>query len=323
MTEDFNKSKNSNGLYLFLIIVLLIGMGLMAYLWSKKNKELNACANENTELLADMQGMNEMMSGYVDNIGDDMKNDLRKDLKKMLETYDALKEKDASKADSINMQKDKIQKLINELNSNKKLSAKQLFELRKENETLRNIMKGYVHQIDSLNTLNLQLSSDLETKTTQLNSTIEERNQFKSEAEKNAEQVKKGSRLSAYAFNTTGLRMKLNNTPDETTKAKNCVQIRSSFTIGENPITSAGNKTVFMQIMNPEGRILQSRASNVTQIDGVSIAFSDKKEINYNNQSIDLSIYYDFNGEEAVKGNYKVKIFCDGQMIGSDSFTLK
>ena len=101
------------------------------------------------------------------------------------------------------------------------------------------------------------------------------------------------------------------------------MQIKSSFTIGENPITSAGNKMVYMQIINPEGRVLQARASNVMQIDGTSISYSDKKEINYNNQSIDLAIYYDFNSDEAIKGNYKVKIFCEGQLIGSDSFTLK
>lgn len=319
MSENSTSTKSSNGVYLFIILVLLGGMGAMAYMWSNKKKELNDCKNDNTELLADMQGMNDMMSGYVDNMG----NDLRQDLKKMLDTYDQLKEKDASKADSINMQKERIQGLINQLNSNKKLTAKQLYELRKENETLRSIMKGYVKQIDSLNTLNIQLSSDLETKTTELNSTIEERNQFKNEAEKSAEQVKKGSRLQAYNFSSVGLRMKLNNTPEETTKAKNCVQIKSSFTIGENPITSAGNKMVYMQIINPEGRVLQARASNVMQIDGASISYSDKKEINYNNQSIDLAIYYDFNGEEPVKGNYKVKIFCDGQLIGSDSFTLK
>ena len=28
-------------------------------------------------------------------------------------------------------------------------------------------------------------------------------------------------------------------------------------------------------------------------------------------------------GETIIKGNYKVKIFCDGNLIGTDSFTLK
>jgi hypothetical protein len=291
----------------------------MAYVISTKNKELNRLANENKELEADMQGMNDMMSGYVGN----MSADLKQDFKRMLDTYDALIEKDASKADSLNIQKEKIQSLIDQMNRSKKLSAREIFNLRKENETLRGIMKGYVMQIDSLNTLNLKLTSDLETTTTTLNQTTAERDQFKDEAEKNAEQVRKGSKLNAYGFHSVGLKMKLNNTTEETTKAKNAVQIRSSFTISDNPIASAGRKTVYMQIINPEGRTLQSKSNYIVKTDMGDIAYSDKKEIDYNNQRIDLAIYYDLNGEEAVKGNYKVKIYCDGQLIGTDSFTLK
>jgi hypothetical protein len=78
-----------------------------------------------------------------------------------------------------------------------------------------------------------------------------------------------------------------------------------------------------MQIMNPDGKIMQSRSSYVVQTEIGSVAYSDKKEIDYQNQRIDLSIFYDLKGEEAVKGNYKVKIFCDGNVIGTDSFTLK
>lgn len=311
--------KSSSGALLAIIFLLLGGLAYMAYMISNKNKEINALKNSNTQLEADMQGMNDMMSGYVG----EMSNDLKKDFREMLKTYDALIAKDASKADSLNMQKERIQGLINEINTNKRLSARQIFSLRKENETLKTIMRGYVHQIDSLNTLNLKLTTDLETTTTVLTKTSEERDQFKNEAEKSAEQVKKGSKLSAYGINTVGLRMKLNNTTEETTKARNCIQIKSSFTLSENLIAAAGRKVVYLQIINPEGRTLQSKSSNVVSTDLGEIAYSDKKEIDYNNQQLDMAIYYDLNNEEAAKGNYKVKIYCDGQLIGSDSFTLK
>ena len=320
MSESNETPKKTGSAILLIITIILLGViAYMAYVISAKNKEMNRLSNANKELEADMKGMNDMMSGYVGN----MSNDLKKDFQNMLATYDALIEKDASKADSLNIQKDKIQTLIDQLNRNKKMSAREILNLRKENETLRSIMKGYVWQIDSLNTLNLKLTSDLETTTTTLNQTTAERDQFRSEAEKSAEQVKKGSRLQAYGFHTTGLKMKLNNTTEETTKARNCVQIRSSFTISENPITAPGRKIVYMQIINPEGRTLQSKSNYTVRTDMGEIAYSDKKEIDYNNQRIDLAIYYDLNGEEAVKGNYKVKIFCDGQLIGTDSFTLK
>lgn len=319
MSEVENEKGKSGGVYLLVIIALALGLGYLAYKYSGVKKELNTCSNKNAELEADMNGMNDMMSGYVDN----MSNDLRQDFKKMLSTYDALKAKDASQADSIDIQKQKIQNLLNQLNSNKRFTAQQLYSLRKENETLRSIMKGYVQQIDSLNTLNTKLSSDLETTTSELNVTKEERDQFKTEAEDNAAKVKKGSRLQAFSFHTTGLKMKLNNTTEETTKARNCVQIKSSFTLSENAIAPAGKRVVYMQIMNPEGRIMQARSDYTTVVDGVRLAYSDKKEVNYENQRLDLAIFLDLKGEEAVKGNYKVKIFCDEQVIGTDSFTLK
>jgi hypothetical protein len=311
--------KKSNGVFIVIILVLLVGLAVMAYLWSSKNSQLNDCMNETTLLKSDMEGMNQMMSGYVGN----MSNDLKTDFKNMLKTYDALIEKDKSKADSLNVQKEKIQSLIDQINKNKNMSASQLFQLRKENETLRGIMKSYVIQIDSLNTLNLKLTSDLDQTTTTLNTTKEERDMFKLDAEEKGAQVKKGSKLQAFGFGSVGLKMKLNNTTEVTKNARSVVQIKSSFTISENPITPSGKKVVYMQIINPDGKTMQTKSSNTVQTDLGNIAYSDKKEIDYQNERIDLAIYYDLKGEEALKGNYKVKIYCEGNLIGTDSFTLK
>ncbi len=312
-------AKKSNGAFIAIILLLLVALAVLATMWSSKNSQLNDCSNENKLLKSDMAGMDQMMEGYVGNLSSDLKTDFQN----MLKTYDALIMKDESKADSLNIQKDKIQKLINEINSNKKMSASQLFQLRKENETLRSIMKSYVMQIDSLNTLNLKLTSDLDQTTSKLTSTAVERDQYKQDAEEKSEQVKKGSRLQAYNFSSAGLKMKLNNTTEPTNRARAVVQMQSAFTISENPITAPGKKSVYMQIINPDGKTLQSKSSNTITTDLGTIAFSDKKEIDYQNQRVDLSIFYDLKGEEALKGNYKVKIYCEGILIGTDSFTLK
>ena len=317
--ETTHTTKRNNGGYIAVILVLLVGLGVMAYFLSSTKSDLTNCHNDVAMLQSDMEGMNQMMSGYVDN----MSNDLRADFQNMLANYDELMKKDRTQTDSIMVQKERIQGLIDELNSNKKLSASQLVKLRKENETLRNIMKGYVMQIDSLNTLNLQLTSDLTATTNELSVTSTERDQFKEEAQIKSEQVRKGSKLQAYNISSTGLRMKLNNTTEETNKARSTVQIRSTFTISENPITPAGNKTVYMQIIDPSGRTLQNRSSNTVSTDAGTIPYSDKKDVDYRNEQVDMAIYYDLKGAEPAKGNYRVKIYCDGQLIGNDSFTLK
>ena len=98
---DSEKSKSSNGFYLICIFILLVGMAFLTYMWSSKRTELSNCTNENLVLKSDMDGMNKMMAGYVGNLS----NDLKTDFKNMLDTYDKLIEKDQSKADSLNTQK--------------------------------------------------------------------------------------------------------------------------------------------------------------------------------------------------------------------------
>jgi len=311
--------KKSNGFYLILILFLMGSLAVLSYMWSTKRTELNNCSNENLLLKSDMEGMNQMLEGYVGNIS----SDLKKDFKNMLATYDKLIAKDASKADSLNKQKTEIQMLLGKLEANKKLSASQLYRFKKENETLRGIMRSYVMQIDSLNTINYGLNKDLEDKTTKLNETSTERDEYKKEVEEKTEQIKKGSKLKAYNFVSEALRMKLNNTTEATDRAKKTVQIRSSFTISENNLTSQGKKTVYLQITGPNGETLKSRGNNTIDTESGSVLYSDKKEIDYQNQSVDLTIYYDLQGESLSKGNYKVKIFCEGNLIGTDGFTLK
>ncbi len=322
MTNIEETPKKSNGRFIIIILLLLLGLGVLSFLFSKKNTALNNCTNENTALKADMDGMNEMMQGYVGNLS----NDLTKDFQNMLNTYDELIQKDQSKADSLNIQKEKIVSLMSDLETAKRngsLNARKISELTKRNEALVRIMRGYVVQIDSLNTLNLQLSSELNKTNTKLESTLTERDLYKKEAEQKAEQVKKGAKLQAFNFHSTGLKMKLNNTTEETNKARNCIQIQSSFTLSENLLNTAGNKMIYLQVVAPNGKVLQGKPNYFLETDNGTIAYSDKKEVNYQNKQLDMSIYYSYGNNEAQKGNHKINIYADGLLIGTDSFVLK
>ena len=322
--EERNEGGKRTSIILMLIILLLIGgLGYMAYLWSQKNEELNACSEGFTKSQSELDGLKKLLSANLGDRDINTASDLKADFLNMLDTYDALIEQDKSKADSLNIQKARIQTLINEINRTKNMNASQLAKLKRENETLREIMRGYVSDIVKLNEEKDNLTRELDDRTVKLNTTIDERDTYKADAEQKAEQVKKGSKLQAYSIVTEALKMKLNNTVEVTNKAKNVIQIRSSFTISENSLTSSGNKIVYLQIMNPDGKTMQSKSTNVIQTENGTISYSDKKEVDYRNQSVDMTIYYDLKGESALSGNYKVKIYCDGMLIGSDSFTLK
>lgn len=319
MEENENENDYKN-IYLGAIILLIIGLGTMTFFWSSMRNTAKECAHVNLKYQDTLQGMNNMLKGYIG----DMSTDLKSDFKQMLGTYDKLLEKDASKADSLNAQKFKIQEQIEKiekLQRSKNFSAAQVMKLKEENESLRGIMRSYVVQIDSLNTLNLQLELNLTETTNNLTKTTEERDSFKKEVAEKTEQVKIGSKLSAYNFSSGALKSALKS--KATTRARQAAQFQSTFTISENPIASTGSKTIYMQIKGPKGVVYQRMSSFIFETENGPVPFTEKKEIDYQNKSIDMSIYYDIREEILPKGNYKVSIYCEENLIGSDSFTLK
>lgn len=319
MSEE--TERNLKPVFTAIIVLLLALTGVMSYLWYSTSSELDESRIEVENMKKDMEAMNQMMAPMI---GDGMTDDLMTDFKNMMSDYDKIRELGRPEdQDAMKAQQDKIQGLITELETakkNGKVTASLVAKLQRENETLRAIMRDYVKQIDELNTKNVQLSTDLDKTTAELSDTRVERDDYKDQAATSKAKVDVAAKLKAYNIKSTGQRMKMNDTPEATTKARNCVQAVSSFTIAENEIADAGQKTVYLQITDPSGKVLQGRSGGST---GDGVVFSSKRDVQYSNKAVDVSIYYDFNGEEPTAGTYKVKIYCDGSVVGTDSFSLK
>lgn len=319
MSEE--TERNLKPVFTAIIVLLLAVTGVMSYLWYSTSSELETTRAELENAKKDMAAMNEMMAPMM---GEDMTDNLMADFKNMIADYDKIRELGRPEdQEAMKAQQDKVRGLVTELETakkNGKVTASLVAKLQRENETLRSIMKDYVRQIDELNTKNVQLSTDLDKTSAELTETKTERDQFKDDATASKAKVDVAAKLKAYNMKSTGQRMKMNDTPEATTKAKNCVQALSSFTLAENEIAEAGSKTLYLQITDPSGKVLQGRSGGTA--DG-GIVYSAKRDVQYANKALDVSIYFDFNGDEPTAGNYKVKIFCDGSMVGSDSFSLK
>jgi len=320
MSESAPIAKKRDGVYIIIILMLFVLSAVLGFLIVNKNKSIASCQSEYQLLENDLAGMEEMLGGYVDV----EKGDMRQELRQMLKMYDEALLKNDSNKDSIEIQKSKINQLLGELDGQKKRSAREIYALRKETESLRNIMKDYVRQIDSLFTVNTGLRNELTTTSSELNNVTSERNQLQERSNNLENQVQTGSKLSAYSINTTTLKYKsIGGGLKENNRAGKVDKIRSCFTLSENTLTKAGKKIIYMQVIGPDGKVITSSSSNVVAINGVNTIFTERKEIDYNNQSIDICIYYDVTQDELIKGNYTVKLFADGSLIGTDSFTLK
>ncbi len=318
MSEE--TERNLKPVFTAIIVLLLSVTGVMSYLWYSTSTELEESRAKVKEMEQDMAAMNEMMAPMM---GEDRTDNLMADFKNMIADYDKIRELGRPEdQEAMKAQQDKVRGLVAELETakkNGKVTASLVAKLQRENETLRSIMKDYVRQIDELNTKNVQLSTDLDKTSAELTETKTERDQFKDDATASKAKVDIAAKLKSVNMKSTGQRMKMNDTPEATTKAKNCVQAVTSFTVVDNEIAEAGSKTFYLQITDPSGKVLQGRTGGTA--DGV--VFSSKRDVQYANKALDISIYYDFNGDEPAPGNYKVKVFCEGSVVGSDSFSLK
>ena len=248
------------------------------------------------------------------------RNNVKAELEDMLAQYNTLKTNNGEINAELEVEKAKIEDLL------KKLKGKDwsIHQLKKETETLRTIMKGFVVQIDSLNTINKELRAEKEVVQGELKSEKNKTENLTKENEGLSTKVTIASYIKTSGLKSSGVRVKTDNTGKENDRAKKIDKIRTTFTILKNEITPPGEKWIYVRILSPDGKVLSEKThdSNKFDFNGVKGLYSAKKLINYQNQEMSLTIDWKKTDEFPV-GEYNVEVYADGVDIGKTKFTLK
>jgi hypothetical protein len=289
----------SNKIYIGVIAILLVVVGWLAY--KVNTKEV---------LIVNQQGQIQAVT--------DERDILAVELEAMKMGYDTLQTDNAEMAAKIEEQQSQLEGLI------KKAKNKDydISKLKKEAETLRTIMKGYIHQIDSLQQANERLYAEKEAEANRANQAENRSNELQGELNVKNDMVSKGSVLSTGEFKNTGVNLKGSGKQVDTDRAARSEMIKSCFTVRKNPIVKPGSKNLFVRIIGPDGKILQGKDAMVVTLDGKQEQVSVSREIDYQNQDTDVCVYYTAQGE-LKKGNYKIFVYEAGRNIGSSDLVLK
>jgi predicted nucleic acid-binding Zn-ribbon protein len=296
------KNNKKDALYITLIVLLLISNGFMVWMYMDAQKHIE---NKNTEI-------SEL------NVE---KTNLENELKEMLMQYDTLKSNNEQLNAELEAQRAKIKELLAQVEKHKN-DAYIIYKLKKEAATLREIMKGYIHQIDSLNQLNQKLIQEKNQITQELHKEKEQKQKLEEINEELVDKVKTGSRLRAYNIVATALRMKSNGVLRETTRANRTEKIKTCFTLDKNPLTKPGDKVVFARILMPNGDLMPSPDGGTFKADEQEIPYSLKRDYYYENQAIDICVFYDV-ANKLESGTYKIELYTEGALIGTTELTLK
>ena len=212
---------------------------------------------------------------------------------------------------------------VDKLDKKSKRDWRKIYKLKKEAETLRNIMKGYIHTIDSLNTLNINLSNDLTEKTQKLSNVSKQNKKIIKQNEALQKQVAIGAVLQINNVLSSGIRIRSSGAQSETTRASKTNMIKTCFSIIENKLAQAGDKEIYIRILDSEGTLLNAPTPlTIINQQKEELKMSSKRTINYQNQNTDLCIFYEIENSIPA-GNYSVEVYAEGFLIGETSIALR
>ncbi|HEX7494160.1 MAG TPA: hypothetical protein VF346_08065 [Bacteroidales bacterium] len=241
------------------------------------------------------------------------KDSLANELRHMVVAYDTLKTTNDTLNAGLQKQKNKIVQLLSVNASNVQLIKK----YRSEITTMREIMKSYIVQIDSLNTKNKMLSSEnseIKQQITQVQNTNSELSKVKEEL---STKVEVASIIQAKDI----VAVSLNKKQKVTTRINLLDKLRICFTLRENPLAKAGQKDVYMRVIRPDSLVITSSPDNLFDYKGNKIIYSANRQVDYLNQDIEMCIFLDNTGDFII-GNYSVELYLENNIIGRTNFML-
>ncbi len=297
--EEEKKKSGKTGLIIAIVAIVLLA-GAVAYLF-KDGQDKGREIEEMTQLFEiEKEEMENEYSGFAVQY-DEMQRHLSND----------------SLIRQLDKEKQRTQQLLEELRQTKATNAAEITRLKKELATVREVMRSYVRQIDSLDQINKKLAQENTRVRQQYQEQTRVVEKLTVEKEKAEEKVALASQLDAAAITVTPL----NKRNKEEKKVKNVTQIKVNFTIVKNITVQTGEKTVYLRITKPDGEPLVKDRSNTFRYENVNLEYSAKKYIEYTGEQQEVTMYWDVE-EYLSAGTYTAYLFVDGVMIGEQSVTL-
>lgn len=216
----------------------------------------------------------------------------------------------------LSVEQEKTQRLLSELQKVKANDAREITRLKKELATVREVLRSYILEIDSLNRLNQNLVEENSRVKAQYQEATQQIEGLNTEKQSLSEKVAIAAQLDA-----TGIQMDAKDKRGKKTeKMSKCKTVQVNFSLAKNVTAASGMKDVYVRIVSPTGSLLGGAGS--FQYENRSLQYTMKKTVEYGGQELPVTLFWNVS-QAMPNGTYQVSIFADGNMIGSRSFSFK
>ncbi len=304
------KEKRLRVLIIGLCSVAALLVIVLAWLWMDRDKMLGGLTEEKEQLTEQMEQLKTDYDGLAVRMGSGAE-------------FGKMNGKGFSnKVDSLNSQlskeREKVNELLQKIKNTDAKNRKLIRQYEKELEELREIARGYIIQIDSLNRLNMALRKEVEEVRGEARETQQKYRNLQTTTDEYAKQVQIGAVVKGRDFGFEAITA----SGKATDRSSRAAKFKASLSLMDNTIASKGYRKVYIRVKSPDGILMTGSQQQIFSVDGEQLIYSAVKEVDYQGVEITMSIYF-ANNQPFEKGVYTVDIYTEEGKLGSTSVTLR
>ena len=259
----------------------------------------------------------------------DEKADLEKELDEIIKDYTDVVVRKKRISKRLQVELGKMQNLRDSIKNLRVDNYNLIRKYRKKIASLERENKKLFIRVDSLNTANDQLAQDnlvaneiLKQKET-LNVALTEKFKKLEVKQKDLEaKVAIGGIIKTSPVKVIAMKERSSGKLTSTSRSSRTDAFKVNFDLLENPITTAGDKSVYIQIIDENKKVVAPKG--ITNLkDGGKIQYTDSVEVNYNNDRLSLVSLVLVNRDDINKGKYTISTFIDGVYTGNTTLKLR
>jgi hypothetical protein len=276
-----------------LIAVVVVLAGTLAYIWWSKSSLVNELNVEKEELTSQMIA-------------------LQNDYATLSSDYDMIN----SQLDS---SREEVSQLIERIKKTEATNRSKMRQYEKELGTLRSIMRNYIVQIDSLNTLNKKLTADAAAARREAAESRKKSEALSKTVESLSDQVAVGSVVKAR-----GLKLEAYNSSDKVTdRSSRVVRLIAGLSLVENDLAKKGPVRVYIRVKDPDGILLTNSTQRTFSVNGGEpMICTASREVDYEGKEVEMGIYVN-EIPSFVKGIYTVEAYTEQTKLGEAELMLR
>ena len=289
--EDMNKQMKT--VVIILAVVAAVLAGVLAYIWWQKSTLINDLNIEKEELTAQMI-------------------DLQNDYATLSSDYDTIN----SQLDS---SREEVSQLIERIKKTEATNRSMIRKYERELGTLRSIMRNYIVQIDSLNTLNKKLKADAAAARKEAAASRKQSEELSKEVQNLSNQVAVGAIIKAR-----GIKLEAYNSSDKITDRSSRVKkMIVSLALVENDLAPKGPVRVYVRVKDPNGILLTNSTQRTFSVaGGEPMICSASREVDYEGKEVEMGIYIN-EIASFEKGIYTVEVYTGQTKLGEAELLLR